>query len=281
MVILNNKKTPSLISYKYYIRPTAHRLYGTSIPTSKHHQNVQRILRILALEGAMTTWDMAKIKFATDSDKLRTKEKEYRRLLKGRTDRGRYSEGIIDLNLVLIDSKSTKRNPGNKYRLSLFGILYCFDVLNFSREEIDKLAKNYEIVLPLIFGKWDFLKSLIGEEVYNISILGKGLLFDNPNIIKIENIEFYELISYFNIKINKVSQSLNEQKIGEQISMWFYITLLFFSKLGAKTKGNGHSHLKKILRRDLELQKWFSNFITEARIFYEKRSKILERVSFG
>ncbi len=280
MVILNDKKTLGFLSYKYHIRPTAHRLYGAPNSTSKHHQNVQRILRILALEGIMTTWDMAKIRFAPDSDKLRTKEKEYRRLINGRNDRGRYSEGIIDLGLILIDSKSTKRNPGNRYRLSLFGILYCLDVLNFSNKEIDTLAKNYKNLLPLIFGKWGFLKSLIGEEVYNISFLGKGLLFDNPNIIRIENIKFYELISFFNIKSNSVSQSLNEQKIGELISIWFYVTLLFFPNLRVKTKKNEDAHLRKILRKDTELKNWFSNFITEARTFYEERYKILESISF-
>jgi hypothetical protein len=155
------------------------------------------------------------------------------------------------------------------------------DVLDFTKKEIDKLAKNYEIVLPLIFGKWDFLKFMIGEDVYNISLLGKGLLFDNPNVIKIENIEFYELISYFSIKLNRVSQSLNEKQVGEQISFWFYITLLYFPNLRAKTKKKDVSvHLKKILRKDPELQNWFSNFIIEVRTFYEERSKILAKILF-
>ena len=231
MVILNEGKMPNLLSYKYHIRPTAHQLYGNESSKSKHHQNVQKIIKILALEGPMTTWEMAKIRFATDNSKIRSKEKEYRRLLIGRTDRGTHSDGIIDLNLILVDSISTKRNSGNRYRLSLFGILYCLDQMNFSEKEIDRIAKNYEIILPLVFGKWKFLKSVIGKYVYNISLLGKGLLFDNLNIISIKKDEFYELISFFGIKVNTLTESFNEQKIGEAISLWFYITMLYFPNL--------------------------------------------------
>jgi len=279
MVTLNDGKSPSLLSYKYYIRPNAHRLYGTLASKSKHGQNVQKIIRMLALEGPLTTWDMAKIRFANDISKMRTKEKEYRRLLVGRTDRGKHSDGIMDLNIVLIDSKSTKRNSGNIYRLSIFGILYCLDEMNFSEKEIDKMAKNYEIILPLIFGKWDFLKSMIGNNIYNITLLGKGLLFDNPNIISIKHGEFYELISYFGIKSNIIAESFNEQKIGNLISLWFYITLLYFPNLMNQKNKNSQKYLKKILKSDPVVKKWFLDFIIEAQMFYKKRSKILDCIS--
>jgi len=277
MVILSDKKTPSLLSYKYYVRPTVHQLYGNSSPESKHQKNVQRILRMLALEGPMTTWDMAKIRYNTDTSKIRTKEKEYRRLIVGRKDRGYYSKGIEDFNLILVNNKS-KRNSGNKYRLSIFGILYCLDVMKFENDEIDKIAKNYKTLIPLVFGKWDFLKSEIGEFVYNISLIGKGLIFDNQNIIKIKNDEFYDLISYFSIKSNNLIESYNEKIIGELISLWFYITLLYFPRLLLKTKNN-KKYIKKILKKDLVIQKWFLDFIAEAQTFYKQRSKILEGIS--
>ncbi len=280
MVIVSERRFQNLLSYKYFIRPSAHRLYGNIHYKSKHQENVQKILRILALEGPLTTWDMAKIKFATDSSKIRVREKEFRRLLVGRTDRGRHSQGIIDLNLVLVDSMSTKRNPGNKYRLSIFGILYCLDALNFNEQEIDVVAKKYDLVLPLIFGKWKFLKSKIGSNVYNLSLLGKGLLFDNPNIIKIINPKFYELISYFNIKSNNDSQFLNEEKLGNAVSLWFYITLLYFPFLNEKQKSrNQDKYLKSILKNDPELLSWFSKFLEEAQTYYKERSRVLESIS--
>jgi hypothetical protein len=235
---------------------------------------------MLALNGPLTTWEMAKIRFATDNEKIRSKEKEYRRLLIGRTDRGKYSSGMVDLNLVLIDSKSTKRNPGNKYRLSLFGILYCLDQINFSENEIDRMAKNYEVILPLVFGKWEFLKLILGKDVYNLSLLGKGLLFDNLNIISIKKDEFYELISFFGIKCNALTELFNERKVGELISLWFYITLLYLPNLVAYKKSKKNEKiLYKILKKDQELHKWFSNFIREASNFYIQRSKMLEGIS--
>ena len=225
---------------------------------------------------------MAKTRFNVDPSKIRTKEKEYRRLLVGRNDRGNHSNGILDLNLVTIDSISIKRNPGNRYRLTLFGILYCLDVMNFSEKEMDIVAKNYEVLLPLVFGNWNFLKTTIEDAVYNISLLGKGLLFDNLNIIKIENKEFYELISYFNIKANALTPSFNEQKIGELISLWFYITILYFPNLLTKTKNkDSKKYLKKILKNNLEIKRWFSDFVIEAQTFYKQRSKIIERISIA
>ena len=278
MVILNDARTQNLLSYKYYIRPTSHQLYGNSNPTLKHHQNVQTVLKMLALEGTMTTWDMAKHYFANNPQQIRSREKEFRRLLIGRTDRGRHSKGILDLNLVLVNDISTKRNPGNKYRLSLFGILFCLDVLDLSHNQIDKMAKNYNAILPLVFGKWDFLKSIVGENVYNISLLGKGLLFDNLHVVAINNPQFYELISYFNIKSNQLSQSLNEEKIGELISLWFYITMLYFPTL-VSINQKPLFYLKKILKKDKKLQQWFSNYVDEAKKYYLERNKILEKLS--
>ncbi|MCV0400566.1 MAG: hypothetical protein K5777_01085 [Nitrosopumilus sp.] len=281
MVIINEERIPNLLSYKYFIRKQASKLYGKHPQSkSKHQQNVHNLLKILALNGPLTTWEMAKIKFPTNNEMVRTKEKEYRRLLIGRTDRRRHSEGILDLNLVLIDSKSTKRNPGNRYRLSLFGILFCLDSLDLSHEEIDRMAEKYQILLPKIFGRWDFLKNIIGVNIYNLKLLGKGLLFDNPNIIDVDNAEFWELISYFNIKSNNLSYSLNEKIMGNLISYWFFITLLYLPALQSDKKiKNSKKMLSVIFHNDTILQKWFDEFILEAQIFYKERSKVLKGIS--
>lgn len=280
MVIISDERIPNLLSYKYYIRKEASKRYGGKQSKSKHHQNVQNILKILALYGPMTTWEMAKVPFVTDNEKVRVKEKEFRRLLIGRTDRKKYSEGILDLNLILIDSKSTKRNPGNRYRLSLFGILFCLDSLDLSNTEIDQMAKNYELILPKIFGRWDFLKKMTGENVYNLKLLGKGMLFDNPNIIDVKNSKFFELISFFNIKSNSLSQSMNEKIMGNMISYWYFITLLYLPNLQTNRKTEkSKKMLNNVLDNDADIQKWFSSFVLEAQIFYKERSEILQRIS--
>jgi hypothetical protein len=279
MVNISDERIPNLLSYKYFIRKSASKRYGNIQSKSKHHKNVQNILKILALYGPMTTWEMAQVKFATDNHKIRTKEKEYRRLLVGRTDRGKHSEGILDLNLILIDSKSTKRNPGNRYRLSLFGILFSLDVLDLSNAEIDQMAKNYEVILPKIFGKWDYLKKITGENAYNLKLLGKGLLFDNPNIIDVKNSKFFELISYFNIKSNSLSQSMNEEIMGDMISYWYFITLLYLPDLQAKRKSEKtKGMLNHVLSNDKNLQSWFMSFLSEAQKFYNERAQTLQKI---
>jgi hypothetical protein len=54
---------------------------------TEHQQNVQHLLRILMLSGTGTTWDMAKVMVLNDILRIRTREKNYRRLLIGRVDR--------------------------------------------------------------------------------------------------------------------------------------------------------------------------------------------------
>ena len=275
MVYFSEKRMPNLTSYKYYIRPMANNRFGND-KNSKHAKNIQNILKILALEGPMTTWEMAKSEFVKEPSKIRSKEKEFRRLFVGRIDRGKFSEGILDLNLVLVDEISTKRNPGKRYRLSIYGILFCLDILDLKKREIDKIASNYSKLLPLTFGRWNFLKSIIGDNVYNISLLGKGFLFDNPNIVKINDSEFYELISFFGIKSNNISGSLNEQKIGELVSLWFFLTLLYFPKLVEK---KNIQLLKKITRKDKEIHDRIKKFILEAESFYKLRTKVMKDIS--
>ena len=68
----------NLESYKLYTRPTAHKLYGSvylKTTSLKHKKNIQQLLEILALNGLLTTWEMAKIKFAGDLSRTKTKEK--------------------------------------------------------------------------------------------------------------------------------------------------------------------------------------------------------------
>jgi len=171
----------NLQAYKFHIRPTAQRLFGdfSQIKKTKHQQNIQHLLRILMLSGTGTTWDMAKVMVLNDISRVRTREKNYRRLLIGRVDRGKSSEGILQLGLVVKDGKSFKRAPADQYRLSLHGILYCLDTLKPTNNEIDIISSKYSHILPKVFGKWDYLKSIIGKDLYNLKILAKGMLLDD------------------------------------------------------------------------------------------------------
>ncbi|MEO2264698.1 MAG: hypothetical protein ABGW49_02300, partial [Nitrosopumilus sp.] len=221
----------NLQNYKLYIRPNAHTHYGSpnekKSVLSKHRQNVQNLLKIMSKNESMTTWDLAKISIPNDISKLREREKIYRRLLVGRKDKGKHSDGILDLGLVIKDGKSFKTGMADKYRLSLYGILYCIDVLDLTKNDIDKIAEKYVKVLPKVFGKWEYVKSKIGNKVYGIKLLANGLLADNPQIQIQYGIPFYELMSYIHIKYQKNFEYISEKKLAEQISYWFYINLLY------------------------------------------------------
>ncbi len=273
--LLHNANIGNLESYKLYTRPTAHRLYGSaylhtaSSLSSKHKKNVQQILEILALNGSLTTWEMAQIKFAGDLSHTKTKEKEYRRLLVGRIDRGKPSDGILQIGLIMKDGKNYKRNPGDKYRLTLHGILYCLDVLNLTKSQIDIMASKYEHILPKVFGKWEYLKSIIGDDVYKLRILSKGLLLNNLEIALRVNPPMYELMSYLIIKYKKNFEYATEEDLSNQISLWFYTNLLY-DKNPLSKKNISNTKLQRILDANDDIRKWYLKFCKESKLYYKK-----------
>jgi len=268
----------NLLSYKYYMRPTAQKIYGhSSNPKIKHHENVQKVLQILALNGTCTTWEMAKIHFPNDNDKVRTKEKEFRRLLVGRTDRGKHSSGMLELGLVVKDGKVYRHPISDKYRLSLHGILYCLDVLHLNKNDIDKISENYADVLPKVFGQWDYLKNATGEQVYKIQILARGLLLDNPEIVKNKTNPMYELMSFIHTKFRRNFESISEKDLADQISLWFYTYLLYEIESKNKGKVTSVKKLQKVLNQDDKLSKWYLKFVKEANNYYTKRANTIKK----
>ena len=267
----------NLLSYKFYMLPTAQKLYGNSKSKIKHHQNVQQLLYVLASLGASTTWEMTKRKFPNDNSKVREKEKEYRRLLIGRTDRGKHSSGILEFGLVVKDGKVFRHPVSDKYRLSLHGMLYCMNTLNLNENDIDVIAKNYSKVLPKVFGKWEFLKSKIGNDVYKLRILAKGLLLDNPLIVKNSNNPLYELMSFIHIKYRRYFESISENDLADQISFWFYTYFLYDSNDKKSTKKTlGIKKLQDVLEQDLELKNWYLKFVKESDKYYKARIKTIK-----
>ena len=271
----------NLQNYKIYLRPNAHAHYGASDKKksvlSKHQQNVQDLLKIMSKNESMTTWELAKISVPDDMSKLREREKIYRRLLMGRKDKGKHSDGILDLGLVIKDGKSFKTGISDKYRLSLYGILYCMDVLNLDNNEIDKIAEKYSKTLPKVFGKWKFVKSKIGDRAYGIKFLANGLLADNPQIQVQKGIPFYELMSYVHIKYQRNFEQILEEKLAEQISYWFYINLLYRPIQKDSVTITGIDGLNEIFEYDAELKKWFLAFFKDSKKYYYERYNVLRK----
>lgn len=281
MPLENDATYGNLQNYKLYLRPNAHAHYGSpdekKSALSKHQQNVQSLLKIMSKNESMTTWDLAKISIPNDISKLREREKIYRRLLIGRKDKGKHSDGILNLGLVIKDGKSLKTGVSDKYRLSLYGILYCIDVLNLSNKEIDKIAEKYSKILPKVFGKWEYIKSKIEDKTYRIKLLANGLLADNPQIQVQPGIPFYELMSYLHIKYQRSFENISEEKLAEQVSYWFYINLLYQPIQKESLTNDGISNLNQLFEDDIELKKWFLVFFKESKKYYYERFSILKK----
>lgn len=272
----------NLHAYKMYTRPTAQRLFGSysfrKKSDTKHKENVQKMLEILALNGTLTTWGMAKTHL-NDAQKVRSREKDYRRLLVGRKARGKQTLGLLDIGLVVKDGKSHVKGPADQYRLSLHGILYCLDVLDLTDKQIDTMASKYAHVLPSIFGKWDYLKKIIGNDVYRLKILAGGLFMDNIQIANITKFPVFELMTYLNIKYQNNFEQINEEDLANQISYWFFTTLLIASKLGNKKKNALEvKKWKQVINGDKELQQWYYEFVSEATNFYNNRFKTIKKL---
>ena len=274
----------NLQAYKMYTRPTAQRLFGKysfrKKSGPKHHENVQKMLEILALNGPLTTWGMAKTHL-DNSSSIRSKEKDYRRLLVGRMARGKHTLGLMDVGLVVKDGKSHLKGPSNLYRLSLHGILYCLDVMDLTNKEIDKMALDYSKALPWVFGKWDYLKSHIGNDIYRLKNLAGGLFMDNIQITKITNFPVYELMTYLNIKYQNNFEQINEEDLANQISYWFYTTLLVPTRLSSDNKRSSleTKQWRKVINGDKELQKWYYDFVDEAITFYNTRFQQIKKLN--
>lgn len=268
----------NLHSYKMYVLPKAKDLFGSYSfrrkSTIKHHSNVQKMLEILALHGPLTTWGMAKVVLHNETSGIRTKEKEYRRLLKGRKDRGKHSPGVLDVGLVLVAGKNYDRAPSDLYRLSVHGILYCLDVLDLTNKEIDAMAKHYADILPWIFGKWEYLKSIMGNDVYKLKTLASGIFLDNIQVTKLSKFPVFELLTYLSIKYQEYFESIEEAKLAEELSCWFYTHL--FLPSGPKAKLDD-SKMKKIFD-DRSIKNWYYGFVNESIDFYQDRFKIIKKI---
>ena len=271
----------NLQSYLKYTRPTAKRLFGDfsfrKKNVSKHQENVQKMLEVLALNGTMTTWDMAKALQGLDLQSIRSKEKEFRRILVGRRDRGKKTAGVLDVGLVVKSGHRKKKAIANLYRLSLHGILYCLDVLEFSHKEIDKVASNYKKILPYVFGRWEYLKSILGNDVYRLKLLGGGFFMDNTQLAGISALPIYEVTSYINTKYSSQYESIKEKDLAAQISYWFFTILLIPTKISSKQdSAETVTKWKKIFENDPKLKKWYFNFVNEVVKHYHDKFSLIK-----
>lgn len=127
----------------------------------------------------------------------------------GKKNNPKYRD-FIQHNLINITTDSKGKDI---YELSLFGIILIFKVIRYfynNREEnklyygnilfiqyFEKIVKNYETKLPLIFGKWHFLKEhLKNYAIYNFDKIINEYFFEEStfSISRGGNNEFFSSI---------------------------------------------------------------------------------------
>src|SRR3972149_6986917 len=129
-------------------------------------------------------------------------------------------------------------------------------------------------------GSSDYLKENIGKEVYRLHSLAAGLFMDNIQIAKITNFPVYELMIYLNVKYQNNFEQINEEDLANQISYWFYTTLIVPSKLNTQGKKSSLEikQWKKIINGDGELKKSYYDFVDEAIKFYNTRFQKIKKL---
>jgi len=137
-------------------------------------RNFYMTLKILAENGSMTIKEIFQLDPFYKDEKWSSKYKTYYRLLNG--EKKDNAVGLIEKKIV--QRKTVKGSDSDvTYELTLFGIFLAIEFfcnvkeimigmdiskksVKKSTEILDLIAKNYCHYLPMIFGKWDVVKSI-------------------------------------------------------------------------------------------------------------------------
>lgn len=168
-------------------------------------------------------------------------------------------------------TKSTELTGCCTYSLSLYGImLVIFLIRSHERKKLgvrlyllakfhiqqslDIIANNYKILLPLIFGEWDLLKSILKVlSIYNFDVVidksARVNMLEVPVLLSgmkefydaIKNIAIYsrgELINFFNSGLSVLGEYENELEKDLNAASIVKSKLYEISTLLAYSKGN-------------------------------------------
>jgi hypothetical protein len=85
----------------------------------------------------------------------------------------------------------------------------------------------------------------------------------------------FELLTYLSIKYQEYFEYIEEQKLAEQISCWFYTQLLLPSR--SKSSAIEDTKWKKIFT-DEDIKSWYYKFVGESIKFYEDRFTTIKKL---
>ena len=240
--------------------------------SKKHNENVNRIIKILALNGVSTTYDIAKQMYP--SNQLAMGDNVIRRIITGRKDKHETSLGKkTEKKSLGIQSFHILKEVGGssmKYFLTEYGMLYAIKSINFSSKDFAKITKNNKNLFPLIFGKYDYLsknKICISflKRIASNTMLDLQTVYDAPN-------PYHDIMTHL---VAQNSYHLNLDKFRSFVQLWFFTELMWF--LDKERTGN----LKKwsqIIHNDSDIYSEYYNFFYQISELVEYRHRTLRKV---
>lgn len=240
-------------------------------PLDKKSRNFAIVIRALAEKGSSTIKDIVNTDGYFESKiKLEDPEDTYARIING--NKTNKVIGLIEKRLVQ-NSNSNKNNRPAKYRLTLFGVFYAIHIfsdyylakhqdIEFDKEDkplelfkndpqyrpeksiLDAIAKNYSDLLPLIFGKWDFLTKKLRSRVNALVDFSHDPFF---------SFNFGDKIIYNTRPLTMKKWKSKQGIYADEITLWFYS--YFLERLAP-------NEFKKFISKDKQIYRWYKKYLS-------------------
>lgn len=172
--------------------------------------------------------------YSPENKRKKSRHDIYYRLLTGNQ---KSVPSLIEKEVVIEYDKITSSKPTQRFGLTLFGVFYCVALFSKSAylKTLDNIAISYPNLLPLVFGKWDYLKKKIGSE--RRVLLGLANIKNSSLDSPLTNTRALYLVGH----------STNNPYVDE-VTLWFYgkISNIFSSRA-----------LASIIRGDKEIFEWY------------------------
>ncbi len=100
---------------------------------------------------------------------------------------------------------------------------------------------------------------------------------DDQKSADFSSFPFHQLMLFLSIKYSKNLKNILEHDLADQISFWFYTSLLYNPKRyqDRRKRTLGTKKLTRIFQDDEELAKWYILFFKETKAFYKEALQIL------
>lgn len=242
-----------------------------------YEKNNKKIIKFLALNGSHSTWNISKKLFSNLSVILT--DQMIRRYFLGRSDiyinknknkNKKFSSGLLSFNLV---QKKKDINGNNIYGLTIFGILYALKINNFSSKQLFEISKHYPDVLPMVFGKSNYLQKN-GVNLNSLKLLARSNMIDLHKIVD-GPAPYLEMM---NLLLIIFPHKHYVKTLEDFVQFWFYTYLIMLLRNNHSFNPNKiFQRWNKLISNDDEIKSWFFPFLYNTNSFYSHRNEDMNK----